>query len=213
VYSPQTIERLILYRRILEQMLQETVAYVYSHELAKRIGATAAQVRRDLMAVEYMAVAARGYKVEDLLKAVEAFLEAGQHQCAVLVGVGNLGRALLAHFSRTRASLRIVAAFDQDPSCAGVSYDGCPCYEMDALAAMTKEKQARIGVLTVPAEAAQDVAESLVGAGVRGILNFAPRALHLPEEIWIENIDVTRSLEKVAYFACVASQENAADTK
>lgn len=199
--SPQTIERLILYRRILERMRQERVSYVYSHELAKEIGATAAQVRRDLMAVEYMAVAARGYQVDALLSAIALFLDEDTEQRALLVGVGHLGRALLSHFRYSRASLQVVAAFDQDPACIGEVIEGCPCLSMDELGAIAQYKQITIAVLTVPAAAAQEVGRRLVEAGVCGILNFAPVTLQVPDSVWVENIDVTRSLEKVAYYS------------
>jgi redox-sensing transcriptional repressor len=164
-------------------------------------GATAAQVRRDLMAVGYMGTSIRGYAVEELTKSIGSFLDDPQGQTAALVGIGNLGRAILSYFTGRRPNLSIVAAFDVDPNKISRVIHGCRCYPLEELELVAREHDIRLGVLTVPAAAAQTVAESMVRAGIRGILNFAPAPLKAPAGVYVEDIDMTMSLEKVAYFA------------
>jgi len=199
--SQKTVGRLSLYRRLLNVLAVQGTKNVYSHQLAAMAGATAAQVRRDLMAVGYMGTSIRGYAVDELIKSLGTFLDDPQGQSAALVGIGNLGRAILSYFSGRRPNLSIVAAFDVDPGKVGRVINGCRSYPLDELETVARELDIRLGVLTVPAAAAQSVAESMVRAGIRGILNFAPAPLKMPTGVYVEDIDMTMSLEKVAYFA------------
>jgi len=199
--SEKTIGRLSLYRRLLNSLKAEGVRNVYSHQLAAMAGGSAAQVRRDIMAIGYTGTPAHGYDVESLIDSIGNFMDAPGGMGAGLVGVGNLGRAILAYFSGRRPKLSIVAAFDSDPAKTQRVIHGCPCYPMEQLRATVKEKNIRIGVISVPAPKAQDVAEQLIEAGVKGILNFAPVRLHVPSSVYVEDNDITTSLEKVAYFA------------
>jgi redox-sensing transcriptional repressor len=164
-------------------------------------GCTAAQVRRDLMAVGYSGSPTHGYEVGRLLESLREFLDAPGGQGVALVGVGNLGKAILSYFSGRRPNLRIVAAFDRDPYKANRHIHGCRCYSMESLPEVSQGQRIRLAIITVPAPAAQDVADALVQAGIRGILNFAPVRLRVPAHVHVEDIDMTVSLEKVAYFA------------
>jgi redox-sensing transcriptional repressor len=199
--SERTIGRLSIYRRLLQSMKTEGVTNAFSHELSARAGATAAQVRRDLMVVGYEGSPQRGYETASLLAAIDRFLDPPEPQSVALVGVGNLGRAILAFFHGRRPKLRIVAAFDTDPELVGRMIQGCPVYPVSELAAVVQKEQVEVGVITVPAREAQSVAEELVRAGIRGVVNFAPAPVRVPESIVIEEIDMTTTLEKVAYFA------------
>lgn len=154
-----------------------------------------------MMAVGYSGSPTRGYDVKELIKSIGAFLDAPKGMNVGLVGVGNLGRAILAYFSGRRPKLSIVAAFDDDPSKTNRKIHGCPCYPVSELTKIVEEKDIRIGIITVPAEAAQRVADELSAAGVRGLLNFAPVRIVAHRPIYVEDIDVTMALEKVAYFA------------
>jgi redox-sensing transcriptional repressor len=120
---------------------------------------------------------------------------------AVLVGVGNLGKALLSYFAARRSSLRVVAAFDSDPYKVNRVIHGCRCYPMEGLSEVLRGQTTSVAVIAVPAPAAQGVAELLTRAGIRGILNFAPVRLRVSPNIYVEDIDMTVALEKVAYFA------------
>lgn len=168
-------------------------------------GVSAAQVRRDLMVVGYTGSPIRGYDVRELVDSIGAFLDSPRGQGVALVGVGNLGRAILTYFSGRRPKLSITAAFDSDPHKVNRLIHGCRCYPMEELTKICQEQEIRVAIITVPASAAQAVTESLVRAGVRGILNFAPTPLRVPGNTYVEDMDITMSLEKVAYFARVNS--------
>ena len=126
--SDKSVERLSLYRRLLMIQLTQGADNVFSHELAALAGSTAAQVRRDLMVVGCSGSPSRGYNVRELMEAIGAFLDAPAGQRVALVGVGNLGRAILAFFGGRRPKLSIVAAFDVDPLKVDRVIHGCRCH-------------------------------------------------------------------------------------
>jgi redox-sensing transcriptional repressor len=205
----RTIGRISLYRRLLAGLLADGTKHVFSHELAALAGVSPAQVRRDIMSLGYSGSPAHGYAVEDLINSIGQFLDAPAPEAVALVGVGNLGRAILSYFAGRRPNLTIVAAFDSDPAKANRIIQGCPCHPTEQLASVIAEQGIRIGIIAVPAAAAQGLADLLVRAGVRGILNFAPVPLWVPGTIYVENMDMTMSLEKVAYFARQQTTEEA----
>lgn len=205
--SDRTIGRLSLYRRMLYNAKSEGRRYIYSHEIASLVGVTPAQVRRDLMSIGYSGSPNRGYDTNELLRSIEVFLYAPDGQNVVLAGVGNLGRAILAYFTGRRPRLQIVASFDSDPMKANRVILGCRCHPLSELAKVVKEQRVDVGILTVPASAAQDVAENLVAAGVTGIVNFAPVALRVPPNVYVEDIDLAMALEKVAFFSRQSRKE------
>jgi redox-sensing transcriptional repressor len=198
--SEKTIGRLSLYRRLLVGLLAESRQNIYSHELANLAGGTAPQVRRDLMAIGYSGSPAKGYEVADLADSINSFMDNPDGTHVAIIGAGNLGRAIMAYFESRRPKLKVVAAFDNDPNKIGSEVCNCPCHDIADLKTIVAEMNVRLGVITVPADMAQDVGDNLVDAGVTGILNFAPIRLHLPAEIYVEDVDLTTSMEKVAYF-------------
>ena len=198
--SGKSVGRLGFYRRIVAQAVGASERHIHSHELARRAGVTAAQVRRDLMAVGFSGNPKLGYELSGLHESLSNFLDGAVPERLALIGVGNLGKALLSYFSRGRSSIVIGAAFDMDSEKAGRLFHGCRCYPMEELAQVLKKEGIKVAVITVPAEAAQKVAARLVSADVRGILNFAPVALQVPASVYVENVDVTMYLEKVAFF-------------
>ncbi len=199
--SEKTVERLSLYRRLLLRLRDDGADVVFSHQLCVPVGVTPAQVRRDIMQLGCSGVPHAGYKIKDLLAAIAEMLDAPQSQRAVLVGVGHLGLALLTHFSGRWRWLHVHAAFDVNPSKHGAIVRGCNCYGLDQLPRIVREWRVEVGVITVPMDAAQTVATMLCDAGVTGLLNFAPLRLQTPEHVYVENVDLTTSFEKVAYFA------------
>ena len=199
--SEKTIGRLSLYRSILSRLLRDGVASIYSHELAARAGGTPSQVRRDLMVTGYTGSPARGYDVRELVNSIGAFLDTETREGVALVGVGNLGRALMAFFAGRRPHLTIVAAFDNDPYKVNRVIHGVRCHPAEAVEQVVREQGIRVAIITVPAGMAQEVADRLIRAGVRGLLNFAPIRLRVPSDIHVEDVDVTMSLEKVSYFS------------
>ncbi len=165
------------------------------------VGGTAAQVRRDIMAIGYTGMPTRGYSASGLVDAITRFLDAPSPQAVAIAGVGNLGRAILAYFVGRHPQLTLVAAFDVDAAKVGRVIQGCRCYPIDEVEERVREHDIRVAILTVPAGAAQGVADAFVRAGVTGLVNFAPVPLRVPAHVYVEHIDMTRSLEKVAYFA------------
>lgn len=198
--TEKTIERLSLYRRLLTDLLARGEQTVFSHELASKTGVTSSQVRRDMMAIGCTGSPSRGYFIADLLENIAKILDAQTPQYAALVGIGNLGRAILAFFQGRRPKLIIRAAFDRDPGLADRIIHGCRCHPDSQLDAIIQKENIQIGIIAVPAREAQNVALKMVTAGIKGILNFAPIPLSLTSGIYVENIDLTMSLEKVAYF-------------
>ncbi len=203
----KTIERLSLYRRILLQVRAEGAAMIFSHQLAAMARVNAAQVRRDIMQLGCVGVPNGGYDAGDLLDSIDEFLYPPTFQKVALVGVGNLGRALLAHFAGRWRRLSVRAAFDKDPAKVGREFSGCPCHAVEALPRVVSELGISIGIIATPAAQAENVAELLCDAGVRGLLNFAPVRLPGPTHVYIENVDLTSALDKVAFFARQCERE------
>jgi len=198
--SEKTVGRLSLYRRILLGLRASGVLSIFSHDLAAAAGGTAAQVRRDLMAIGYSGSSARGYDVGELATSIGALLDTEQGRRVALLGIGNMGRALLAYFAGRRPKLAIVAAFDTDETKVNRVIHGCRCYPMSELERVCAEDHITLGVIAVPQGAARESADRLARCGVTGILNFAPVALQVPEGVYVEDIDLIMSLEKVAFF-------------
>lgn len=197
----RTITRLSLYRRLLQDLRKSGSESIYSHDLAVLARFTSAQIRRDFMSIGYSGSPQKGYEVNRLLASIEQFLDPPEQEPVALVGVGNLGRAILAFFRGRRPKLTIEACFDIDPANIGRVIHGCRCHAVESVPEVVGALGIHTAVLAVPASAAQAAAERLVRAGVRGILNFAPSRLHVPAGVYVEDIDMTGSLEKVAYFA------------
>ncbi len=199
--SDRTIGRLSLYRRTLQRMLTDGRHYAYSHDIAVACGVTPAQVRRDLMPTGFVGTPKRGYQIPGLLQNIGNLLDDPEEERVALVGVGNLGRAILAYFTGRRPNLSIVAAFDQDPGKVGRVIHGCRCHPVTELESVVREKDIEVAILAVPASAAQGITDNLIAAGVRGILNFVPVSLRVPRNVYVEDLDVAISLERVAYFS------------
>jgi len=192
---------------VLYGLLAEGERNIFSHQLAALAGGTAAQVRRDMMAVGSSGSPTHGYDIQELTHLIGSFLDAPLGQAGALVGVGNLGRAILAYFAGRRPKLSIEAAFDNDPSKYGRVIHGCRCYPVEELMKVVKDRRIAIGIITVPADQAQDVSDKLCQAGVSGLVNFAPVRLLVPASVYVEDIDMTMALEKVAYFARLRAAE------
>ncbi len=197
----RTVGRLTLYWRTLRDLGKEAPPSIFSHDLALKVGVTAAQVRRDLMLVGYTGTPAHGYDVASLRGHIQAFLFPPTEQRVALAGAGNIGRALLKFFSSRRPTLRIVAAFDKNPDKYGRLIGGCPCHSIEKAEEVIRDLGITVGIIAVPTEDAQFVASLFVSAGVRGILNFARTPLQVASEVYVEDIDLAMSMDKVAFFA------------
>lgn len=195
-----TLGRLSLYRRLLLEQLAGGVRQIYSHQVANLAVSSPAQVRRDLMTIGFTGSPRKGYGIQELVDAINAVLARSVETAVALVGVGNLGRAILAYYAN-RQPVRFAAAFDRAPDKAGRILHGCRCYPVEQLESIIAREGIHVGVIAVPAAEAQAVADQLVLAGVKGILNFAPVRLRVPAGMYVENVDLMMALDKVAYYA------------
>ena len=199
--SHRTVGRLTLYWRSLRDLAPEGRSHVFSHDLATKARVTAAQVRRDLMVLGYTGTPAHGYDIGKLREHIQAFLFPAAEQRVALAGVGNIGRALLKFFAGRRPTLRIAACFERNAEKFDRLIGGCPCHSIEVAESVIRDLGITVGVIAVPAEEAQFVANLFVSAGIRGILNFARIPLQVPPKIYVEDIDLAMSMDKVAYFA------------
>lgn len=206
--SGKTVGRLSQYCRILMNLSARGETHVHSQTLAELAGTSAAQVRRDLMALDSVGTPVNGYNTEQLLQQLNSFFRGAREQRIALAGVGNLGRALLAYLREQQPDSPVLAAFDNDPGKVHKEIQGCTCYPASSLEEMARQLHITVGIIAVPADAAQSIAESFVNGGVRGLLNFAPTPLRVPSTVYIEYIDITMLLDKVAYFGASAEEND-----
>jgi redox-sensing transcriptional repressor len=199
--SARTVARLAFYRRVLLRAHSSGRTTIFSHEIADICDATSAQVRRDLMAVGTLGHPIHGYEIEGLLGQLDQFLDAPHGVRMALVGVGNLGRALLTYFARGRSPMAIEAAFDSDPAKIGRAISGCHVEPVERIGEVLAATPVDVAVIAVPEEFAQHVADQLVAAGVRSLLNLAPTRLRVPDTVFVEDVDLGIAIERAAFYA------------
>lgn len=196
----KTVERLSQYRRNLLVCLSKGKQHIFSHEIANIQNITPVQVRRDLMLIGYTGTLRKGYDVKELIELIGRILDSRTGMKVCVVGVGNLGRSLISYFNGRRSKLTIVAGFDTNPEKIDKVYAGVHCYHSDRLNEIIKRDEITIAIITVPAEQSPGVAEKLVIAGIKGILNYTPKSVNVPPQVYLEEYDMVTSLEKVSYF-------------
>ncbi len=200
-----TITRLSIYSRCLEGLGQEGVKIIASDKLAQKCGINPAQIRKDLAYFGEFGIRGVGYFVKELLFEIKRILGLNKTWKMALVGIGNLGSALVAHENFVRQGYQFVAVFDVDPSKVGRRLpSGQIIHHMDDLEKVVKEKGVEIGVIATPGNKAQMAAYRLIGTGVKAILNFAPIHLQVPEGLALENVDFTVKLDNLAYHLTMA---------
>ncbi len=195
----KTVERLILYRRTLAVIASEK-EYVFSHELAHLLHLTSVQVRRDLMLIGYTGTLRKGYNVNDLISFITKKLEAEIPFKVCVVGMGNLGRAITAYFNDRSTNLKIVATFDVDPDKINTTISGIPCYDSSKLFDIIRAENIKIAIITTPPEVAAIVCEQLVVTGIKGIMNYTPVKLKVPNHVFLDEYDMITSLEKISFY-------------
>jgi redox-sensing transcriptional repressor len=194
-----TIRRLSIYSRCLVQLEEDGVKTVSSHELAERFHLNSAQVRKDLAYFGEFGIRGIGYYVSNLRQELSRLLGLDREWRLALVGFGNLGSALFRYRGFARGGFRVAAIVDDDPAKAGRMVDGLPILPVEDLPRAVRQGGIQIGVVAVPAEAAQLVADRLVAAGVRAILNFAPARLKVPRDVRLQNVDLSIELENLSF--------------
>jgi redox-sensing transcriptional repressor len=173
---------------------------VSSEALAKAAGVKPTQLRKDLTYFGQFGTRGLGYNVEQLSKTISEVLGHNRLQPVILVGVGNLGSALLRYGGFKKEGFEITAAFDLMPSAARAAEMSVPLKSMTELADFVRSQDVKMAILTVPATSAQGVANELVAAGIQAILNFSPTVLEVPEDIVVNSVDLAVELENLSYF-------------
>lgn len=193
------VSRLSLYLREIQHLLAAGHATISSGRLGQQLGFTDAQVRRDLAYFGHFGQPGVGYRCDELVAAIRGILGTDREWKVAMVGVGNLGRALLGYKGFGSQGFRIVAAFDVDPTKLGRDVEGVPVYPLDQLDAVVRRAGIELGLVAVPAGTAQQAADRLVAAGVAGILNFAPVTLNLPDQVSQVGVDLATELEQLCF--------------
>jgi redox-sensing transcriptional repressor len=193
------VSRLSLYLRELQHLVRDGHETTSSTQLGKLLGFTDAQVRKDLAYFGQFGYPGIGYRCAELIDAIKRILGTNQPWPLAIVGLGNLGRALMGYRGFQSQGFRIVAAFDVDPAKIGTQVDGIPIYHLNDVERIVREHSIRLAIIAVPAVAAQSVADQVVQAGVEGVLNFAPVTISLPKEISSVGVDLAIELEQLSF--------------
>jgi len=195
-----TIARLPIYQRITSELLRGGQATVSSDQLGRLAGVTAAKVRKDLSAIGSLGTRGSGYDAAALVAGIAATMGAGEIWRVAIVGVGNLGRALINTRGFLTRSYVLTALVDSNPALVGTNVAGVEVTTFDDLAGSPPES-IDIGILTVPAHAAQGAADRLIGLGAHSILNFAPAVLSCPPEVRVRYVDLSIELQVLSHYA------------
>lgn len=194
-----TIRRYPIYLRAIKAKIAGGELTVSSAQLAEELGLDPVLARKDLAMSGVTGRPRRGYPAKELCMAINRALGWDNATDAVLVGAGMLGRALLGYSGFEEQNLSITAAFDSDASLVGGTYHGVKVRPMDELGALVRRLRIKLAILTVPTSAAQQCADLLVSAGIRGILNFAPIQISVPKSATVQNVDIAQSLAVLSH--------------
>ena len=196
----KTVYRLSIYSRCLQRLLENGIKTVSSEALAGAAGVKSPQLRKDLTYFGQFGTRGLGYDVEQLIQMISDLLGTNHLQPVVLVGVGNLGRALLSYRGFAKEGFGIVAAFDLVAERQNDKRVAQPVLPMEELKEFVSKNTVRMAILCVPPEEAQTVVNDLVEAGVTGVMNFAPTVLQVPDEVAVNNVNLAIELENLSYF-------------
>lgn len=205
------VSRLSLYLRELQHLVREGQQRTSSSQLGSLLGFSDAQVRKDLAYFGHFGHPGIGYRCDDLIHAIRKILGTDRDWPVAMIGTGNLGRALLGYKGFSHQGFRIVAAFDIDPQRVGDTIEGVRVIHLDRLAEIVAEHKIKLGMIAVPAPAAQSVADKMVAAGVEGIVNFAPVTISLPEGVRHVGVDLAIELEQLSFAVVNRSAGGEAD--
>ena len=194
-----TVSRLSVYSRYLTEVEKQDIVSISSREIAEGVGGTPAQVRKDLAYFGEFGTRGVGYNVKQLNQEIMNILGLTKRWNVILIGAGNLGSALSQYRGFRERGFQIIGVFDNDLNKVGLKLNGLPIYAINQMADFIEKNDVSIGIIAVPAEYAQDIADLLVETDIKGILNFAPVVLTIPEEVEIRNVDLTVNLEVLTY--------------
>lgn len=196
---PTTVQRLPLYLRCLVQASAMHMPVVNSLQIAEMAGTNAAQVRKDLSYLGEFGTRGIGYDVDALITHLSKQLGLTEHRRVAIVGFGRLGAALQSYPGFSDRGMRVVAVFDSDPAKVGTQVDGMTVESVDDLEEVVRREGVEIAVITVPGNAAQEVADRLAASGVRAIMNYAPALLSVPEGVEVRQADLAAELQILSF--------------
>ncbi len=196
----KTVYRLSVYLRCLQRLKTNDIRTVSSEALAKAARVKPTQLRKDLTYFGQFGTRGLGYDVDQLSRMIADLLGTTSLQPVILVGVGNLGLALLSYRGFEQEGFEIVGAFDAETARPREMPPRVRLYAMEEMEAVVRQHVVKMAILTVPASAAQEVANRLIDAGITGILNFAPIVLHVPDDVMVNNVNLAIELENLSYF-------------
>ena len=197
--AESTVRRLSLYLRVLEQVAARGQHTISSDALAEDGGTTSAQVRKDLSFFGSFGKRGRGYDVGELVSKLQDILGLGREWKVYIVGAGKIGSALVSYRGFSERGFRVLGVYDSNPQLVGRTIDGVGVRSMSQLEHDASREAPDIAVLTVPAEFAQTVADRVVAAGIRAIMNFAPAPIHVPGNVTVKSVNMALELEGLAY--------------
>ena len=197
--AESTVRRLSLYLRFLEEFEEQGASTVSSDALASRGGTTSAQVRKDLSFFGSFGKRGLGYEVPTLKTQLREILGLGRRYRVVVVGAGKIGSALVQYGGFGARGFDLVAIYDNDPKKIGKLWNGLTVRDVAQLEKDLKQEHADIAAIVTPGDAAQDVADRLVGCGINAILNFAPVQLQVPETVAVKTVNLVLELEALSY--------------
>lgn len=195
-----TISRLFIYLREITELVNMNIRTISSAELGERANLSDAQVRKDLGYFGQFGVSGSGYDTGELKQALEKILGKDKTWNVAVVGAGHLGSALISYPGFKKHGLQVVAAFDANEKKIGKELGGLAIQPLSELKKTVASKKISIGIVAVPAENAQEVANELINSGVECLLNFAPTSLNVPEKVKVKDVDLSRELETLSYF-------------
>ena len=198
--SEAVVRRLPIYLRFLNELSLSDVQTVSSQDLGEKLDLNPAQIRKDLAYFGEFGRKGVGYNVAYLIEKIRQILKLDKTLNVALVGTGNLGKALCNYNMYTKDNMKIVAVFDADTSKTGLKINQMVVQPMSELKRVVEQLDIAIGIITVPAASAQNVADQFVNAGIKGILNFAPAVLKVPADVRIHYADFTAELLSLAYY-------------
>jgi len=201
------VRRLSLYLRQLEAFKRKDRRTISSKQLGESLGLTDAQVRKDLAYFGQFGHPGIGYRVDDLIGQVRKILGTDKTWNVLLIGAGNLGRALMAYKGFDAKGFRLVAVFDADAAKVGKKVGPFIVQGLTDLSDTITKQSIRLAILAVPADAAQPVADQLIAAGIRGILNFAPTSITVPPNVALNAVDLAVQLEQLSFQANLSAVE------
>lgn len=198
--SEAVVKRLPIYLRYLIYMQQMQIHTVSSQHIGKVLDLNPAQIRKDLASFGEFGKKGIGYDVDYLVEKIRHILKLDREIAVVLVGAGHLGHAISNYNAYLKDNMRIAAIFDADPHKLGTQIAGITIQPLEELSETIAARRIRLAIITVPAPAAQKVADQLIAAGIEGILNFAPISIRTERDVKIYNADVTSSLQSLAFY-------------